>query len=231
MSLSTRCLKAALRDKPLPFATKELPFHFGTLQQNVSFVCPQDPDEVLLSISDEHYEKDKFLPYWTEHWPSSPVLISWLRDNLPAASSWICELGCGLGVLSAFLGSCECRAVPLDISYDACRFAYVNSLRAGVAPRCVCGDWRDLPLRRSFDVLIASDVLYEPRWIGPVLSCIDELLKAGGYALIADPCRKNWVPFKNEAILRNMEVKIVEREAIEGNNMVIEIALIRKRAA
>ena len=52
----------------------------------------------------------------------------------------------------------------------------------GGAARVVCADWRRLPFRKRFDLIVASDVLYEERWIDPILDCIEQF---GGAAWIA----------------------------------------------
>jgi predicted nicotinamide N-methyase len=78
-----------------------------------------------------------------------------------------------------------------DYYEDAMLFAQVNAHRnAAPVPRMLAMDWRNLPrdLPR-FDVVVASDVLYE-RTYGPfVANAIAATLASDGFALLADPGR------------------------------------------
>ena len=48
--------------------------------------------------------EDERLPYWTELWPSSVALASWLQDRKEEIAGQDClDLGCGLG-LTAMVG-------------------------------------------------------------------------------------------------------------------------------
>lgn len=103
------------------------------------------------------------------------------------------ELGCGSGLVSVCASIAGFEVVASDYYEDAVRFARVNAWRNGAPPvRGLHLDWRylptDPPLPR-FDIVIASDVLYE-RPYGPlVASVIDATLGLKGVAFLADPGR------------------------------------------
>ena len=80
-----------------------------------------------------------------------------------------------------------------DYYEDAVRFARVNAWRNEAAPiQGLHLDWRHLPTDPAlprFDVVAASDVLYERPYGGLVARVIDATLSPGGVALLADPGR------------------------------------------
>ena len=49
---------------------------------DLTFRYPEDPDSLLDLIPEELYEKDRFLPYWAEHWPASEALFSHIVENV-----------------------------------------------------------------------------------------------------------------------------------------------------
>lgn len=179
------------------FKDKELVLNLQ--KGNLRITCPANPDEVLDSVTEEQYEKDRFLPYWAELWPSSKVLFEFIEEQHFPSGTLVCELGCGLGVISTLLASKGCTVVSVDIASDGCGYTYANLERNGFVPRVICGDWRNMAFKNEFDLVVASDVLYESRWINPVLNCIRSILKASGKAWIADPCRRHWEEFKTSA--------------------------------
>jgi 2-polyprenyl-3-methyl-5-hydroxy-6-metoxy-1,4-benzoquinol methylase len=191
----------------------------GTL----NFTCPANPDEVLDSITEEQYEKDCFLPYWAELWPSSKVFFEFIDKQHFPSGTLVCELGCGLGIISSLLASKGCTVISVDIAIDGCGYTHTNIERNGFTPRVICGDWRNIALKKRFDIVAASDVLYESRWIHPVLSCIGSLLKENGKAWIADPCRRHWEEFKTAAISSGFKSRICANGLTDNKLTKVEI--------
>ena len=82
--------------------------------------------------------------------------------------------------------------VASDYYEDALRFTRVNAVRNGaLPPRGLVLDWRRLPASLpAFDVVLASDVLYE-RSNGPIVArAIGATLAERGRAFVADPGRE-----------------------------------------
>ncbi|MDO5577424.1 MAG: methyltransferase domain-containing protein, partial [Fibrobacter sp.] len=170
----------------LPF----FPKHADVTSEGYSlqFLSPKDLDIVLDSITDSEFNKDEFLPYWAHHWPSAEKFLSYILRYPFEKDICVCELGCGLGVLSSAFSIRKCKTYSIDISYQACKYSFQNVTLNGGTPRVICSDWRHTGLNKKFDLIAASDILYEARWIEPVLNCINSLLAPGGKVWIADPC-------------------------------------------
>jgi len=205
----------------LPFKTSTftLTHESGTC----TFLLPADPDAVIDTVPEAAFEKDRFLPYWAEHWPSASPFFSYLMSAQLHQSTRALELGCGLGVLTTALSVKQLFTVALDISPESCLFAAHNIRQSGEASRVLSADWRALPFTCRFDLVVASDVLYEERWIEVILDTLDTLLTSKGKALIADPCRRYWEPFKKAALKRGYTLRTVHTSTVNQGGTTVEI--------
>ena len=134
------------------------------LGEALSLCHPANADEL---ISEEDYVRDERLPYWADVWPSSVVLAEHVR-RAEGASRRLLELGCGIGLVAASAARAGFDVTATDYYDDALEFARLNvATNAGREIRARLVDWRNLPDDLgTFNVVVASDVLYEPRY-GP----------------------------------------------------------------
>ncbi len=215
----------------LPVPT--LSFSMPCGAEALDFVRPADPERILDSMTDEEYEKDKLLPYWAEQWPASFGLFHFMAAHSATAlpkDGLVCELGAGLGLVSAILAHRGVRCIATDISFDACRFARHNILLHAPVARVVSTDWRHVCFTSCFECVIGSDIIYEQRWVEPVLSFLAAVLKPGGIAYIADPCRQWWNLFKTSARRVGLKSETAWEERVnEGKTLVEILRLLRIR--
>jgi len=176
----------------------------------------------------EQYANDYYLPYWAERWPSSSAFFSFITQHPISEKKLILELGCGLGVIASPLAASGHYVVATDVAPQGCRVAAYNIAANNGVPRVVCADWRHLPVKARFDCIVASDVLYEERWINPILDCIDRFLGIDGFTWIADPCRRFWDPFKRHAIERGFLCRSLERIPDTDSPTIVEILEITR---
>jgi ETFB lysine methyltransferase len=141
-------------------------------------------------IREEDYVRDERLPYWADVWPSSRVLgesiIARRLDGLTAI-----ELGCGLGIVTLAAMIAGAKVVATDYYADALLFTRANAFRnLGLEPETRLIDWRSWPADSGrFDVILASDVLYEREYASLLPRLIVSSLNVDGVAIIADPGR------------------------------------------
>jgi predicted nicotinamide N-methyase len=156
-------------------------------RRRVSILHPESAEDL---IDEREFDRDERLPYWAELWPSARVLAEQVL-GMEAAGRTLLELGCGSGLVSTCASLAGFDVVASDYYEDALRFARVNAVRNGAtAPRGLVLDWRRLPTDLpTFDVVLASDVLYE-RSYGPIVArAIGAALADRGHAFVADPGR------------------------------------------
>jgi len=157
------------------------------LDRSLSILHPTSAEDL---IDEKDFERDERLPYWAELWPSARVLGEWLLGMRGEARTLL-ELGCGAGLVSTCAALAGFDVTVSDYYDDAMLFARVNACRnSAKAPDTVAIDWRNLPKTLPrYDVVVASDVLYE-RTYGPVVAnAIAAALIPGGVAWLADPGR------------------------------------------
>lgn len=220
-----RSANETLRDRlPYPATTFAVPLAAGER----TFLCPADPQAVLDTVSDEQFRADEQLPYWAEHWPSAAVAVRYFEQHPPAPGLTVCEIGCGLGVLSWVLAHRGATLVSLDIAMPGCIFAAANLERHGIPSRILCADWRLPPFKTRFDRVVASDVLYEERWVQPVLAFMESALADDGVAYVVDPCRKHWNAFVDEAASRGLAPVCVHREQVNEGKTTVEIVRLSR---
>ena len=153
----------------------------------VTLERPRSVDDLILEAD---FLKDERLPYWADVWPSCTALAS-IVAALPGTGQRALELGCGLGLVTVGAMRAGFDVMATDYYDDALLFTRRNALRnTGHAPATRMVDWREFPSDLGrFDLVLASDVLYEKEYAELVASAIDWSLAPGGRALIGDPGR------------------------------------------
>ncbi len=132
-------------------------------------------------------------PHFGVLWPAALALAEHLAARGALAGLAVVELGCGLGLPSMLARRLGARRVvatdrhPLVPLFLA-RNAAANGIE-GLEYRAL--DWR-LPAADlgEFDLVIGSDLLYEPWQPGFLASLLGRLVAPGGEAVIADPGRR-----------------------------------------
>jgi predicted nicotinamide N-methyase len=170
---------------------------------------PRSADELINEID---FARDERLPYWADVWPSSTALAGVVAAMDGRGRSAL-ELGCGLGLVTIGALRAGFDVLATDYYEDALLFARRNGLTAaGREPRTRLVDWRAFPddLGR-FDLVLASDVLYEREYATLVADAIVASLAPGGMALVADPGRVALLSFVTACEQRGCTVGIHAR--------------------
>lgn len=148
---------------------------------------------------------DERLPYWTELWPSSMGLAQWLERQKEAITGRTCvDIGCGLG-LTAMIGQwLGARVLAMDYEEEALYFARRNALANGVPqPLWTVMDWRRPAMARGVaDHIWGGDIMYERRFVDPVLRFLEYALAPQGRVWIAEPCRSVYDVFRAALLQR-----------------------------
>lgn len=153
----------------------------------VELLHPASAEEL---IDEQDFALDERLPYWADIWPSALVLAAHVVAQTGTGRS-VLELGCGAGLVTTAAALAGFRVTASDYYDDALRFARYNAwhnARARVATKNI--DWRHLPRDLAkFDVVVASDVLYERPYAALVAETIARTLAPHGTAYVTDPGR------------------------------------------
>lgn len=151
----------------------------------------RDPGELIDSVDQSSFGPDERFPYWSEIWPSAVALGRFISRGRNLAGLETLELGSGMGLAGVAAALRGAEVLFSDYEPDALAFSRVNhGLNLGRPGMTRLFDWRDPPRKLSARLVIASDVLYEKRFLDPFLTTLGRLLVPGGMALVAEPGRK-----------------------------------------
>jgi predicted nicotinamide N-methyase len=159
--------------------------------REVRLLRPRDGDALLDEVLAEEDPQDERLPFWAELWPSGSALAGAVAARELAGVRAL-ELGCGLGLVSVAAAGAGADVLAADQSAEAIAFTTVNAERNGVRLRTVlCAFERPAPLlaEAPWDLVLAADVLYEPKTVPVLLDLLPRLVGGTGEVWVADPGR------------------------------------------
>lgn len=164
--------------------------------QRIRMLKAADLEALLEHIDPVTFAEDERLPYWAELWPSAVALARYVTQHCDLAGQQVLELGCGLGLVSVVAALRGARVLCTDYEAEALAFARYNARHnACQQVRFRLVDWRRPALRRRYDTILASDVIYEARYFGPLVTLLQRYLARDGRALFSEPGRQNAIPF------------------------------------
>ena len=162
--------------------------------RDLCLLRPRDAESLL---SEEAFEHEEFLPYWAELWPSASALARAVGVR-SLRGARVLELGCGLGLPSLAAAVAGGRVVATDWAPDAIAMLARNAGRNRLAIEGLVVSWTEpdaLLARAPWDLVLASDVLYEPRNGAALLPLLARLVDTRGEIWLADPGRPAAEPF------------------------------------
>ena len=188
---------------------------------------PASVDDLL---DEDDYAEHQRIPYWGALWPSARLLAARLADA-DGRGRRLLELGAGLGLVSLAAALAGFDVLATDYYPEALEFVAANARHngvAGVATRVV--DWRCYPADLGrFDVVAASDVLYERGNAALVAEALAGSLAPDGLALLTDPGRRVAQSFRDECRQRGLACECVDLDQIVDGQTecVVELYEIR----
>jgi predicted nicotinamide N-methyase len=180
----------------------------GIAGRDLALLRPRDTESLL---SEEAFDEDEFLPYWAELWPSSLALARFIGARALKGRRCV-ELGCGLGLPSLAAAVAGGRVTATDWAPEATAMTVANANRNGLTVEGLTVSWTKpeaLIARAPWDLVLASDVLYEARNVEALLPLLPRLIDDKGEIWLADPGRTAAAPFLERAA----EAFTIERRA------------------
>jgi predicted nicotinamide N-methyase len=174
-----------------------------------SILRPRNSDDL---IREEDFVKDERLPYWADIWPSSTILAAHLVGLAKHAQRTRrkgLELGCGVGLVTTAAMVAGYDMLATDYYTDALAFTRANAWReTGLSPDARMIDWRAFPDEVSgYDLILASDVLYEKEYARLLPGIFKRALAPGGMVIVADPGRIGVPEFMEECAEQNLVIR------------------------
>jgi predicted nicotinamide N-methyase len=165
-------------------------------QHQFTITAIKNIDQLLDELIEQGPEsvgvKDERLPYWAELWPSSIALSRYILQKAEITNGVSAiELGCGVGLAGIAAARKGAEVLVSDYQPDALRLTELNWLiNLGKSPLMELLDWRTASLPQKFELILASDVVYEKRFFSPLIEVFTNLLSPAGQILLSEPNRK-----------------------------------------
>ncbi len=170
------------------------------------------PAEAAEIPDDHQVEWAPLAPYWSVLWRSGKALAREL-DGEDLRGKRVVELGCGLAIPSIASARRGAEVIATDGDIDALALVRRNAEANDVQVETAAVDWADpdeLVERGPFDLVLASDILYERPSVALLLKLLPRLAPV---AWVADPGRPAAGAFFEQAEAR-WEVEAAERGVV-----------------
>lgn len=158
---------------------------------------PAEMDDLIdASVLEGESAETTNLPYWADLWPASRMLAKAILAESwpPGQRCW--ELGCGLGLPGIAALSRGMQVTFTDADPLAVEFAAHNARLNGFHGLQSCPlDWRSPPANLQVPLILASDLLYEPKNHASLFHTVATIMSEGGTLWLCDPDRKQSPPF------------------------------------
>lgn len=198
-----------------------LPFSLHRQTCNgISLLVP-DPEEVKEWYNRSLQEgNNPAFPYWTKVWSSALGMVEYLSRNPDlVCEKDVLEVGAGLGLPSLFAAQFAKSVLVTDYLPEAVELLEANSAHLKNVSAQIL-DWRLIPPSLKPEVLLLSDVNYEPEAFADLLKMIRHFLSIGTHIIVATPQRimtrefvglvEKWVIKKEVVEVKGEEVVMVE---------------------
>ena len=164
-------------------------------------------------------------PFWAKVWPSSIALHDVLKAHpYLIQNKHVLEIGAGIGLPSLMLAPITKSIQISDYEKEAVELFQKNikhlQLQNAVALQL---DWNNMPENMNAEVLILSDVNYDPTQFETLTKLIDKFIHQGCTIILSTPQRIMASPF-----IQKLEASIKARyeATVEENGVNQEISIL-----
>jgi predicted nicotinamide N-methyase len=142
-------------------------------------------------VHDAYTNKIIDFPFWAQVWPSSKALAEYILDHPEIIKNKkVLELGAGLGLPSLIAARWATSVLCSDHETSAIEFVDLSAQYHQLKNINTCLlDWTQLPPGMETDVLLLSDINYDPRAFDSQQKLILSFLKKNISILLSTPQR------------------------------------------
>jgi methyltransferase-like protein 23 len=164
-------------------------------------------------------------PYWAKVWPSAIALVKVIQKHPSLIrDKTVLELGAGIGLPSLLMAS-EAKTIQIS-DYDS---EAVELLRKNIAHlqlqnvQAMQLDWNTIPEHITAEVVILSDVNYDPTQFETLTKLIEKFIHQGCTIILSTPQRIMASPF----VLELASYIVAEYlELVDENGVTKEISIL-----
>ena len=172
-----------------------------------------------------NFDPNTPFPFWAKLWPSSIALLDVLESHPHLIQNkHVLEIGAGIGLPSLMMAGIVKSIQISDYDKEAVALLQKNiehlQLKNAEALQL---DWNAIPENMQPDIILLSDVNYDPAQFDTLITLIDKFLTQGSSIILSTPQRIMASPF-----VQKLEASIIERyEAmVDENGIQKEISIL-----
>jgi predicted nicotinamide N-methyase len=161
-------------------------------------------------------------PYWAKIWPSANALVKVLQKHPSLIrDKTVLELGAGIGLPSLLMAS---EAKTSDYNSEAVELLQKNITHLQLQNvQAMQLDWNNVPENMKAEVMILSDVNYDPTQFETLTKLIEKFIHQGCAIILSTPQRIMASPF----VLALSEFIITDYvEMVDENGVTKEISIL-----
>lgn len=178
--------------------------------------------EIIVFVPDESQVKEAYqkgeieFPYWSQVWPAAIALAQFLLQHPEyTLGKNVLEIGAGLGLPSLVAAQTAATVLCTDHAPDAVAIAHASAQRLQLQNfRSVVLDWNTFPNDVTADVLLLSDINYEPAALATLLALTKRFLENNAVVMLSTPQRM----MAKEFILSLLPFCVRHKEAVVHHN-------------
>ena len=164
-------------------------------------------------------------PFWAKLWPSSIALLDVLKAQPQLIQNkHVLEIGAGVGLPSLMMADIVKSIQISDYDKEAVALLQKNiehlQLQNAEALQL---DWKNVPENLNPEVILLSDINYDPTQFDLLKSLIDKFIHQGCTIILSTPQRIMASPF-----VQKLEASIIERHEalVDENGIPKEISIL-----
>ncbi len=157
-------------------------------------------------------------PFWAKLWPSSIALLDLLKSHPHLIENkHVLEIAAGIGLPSLMMADITKSIQISDYEKEAVALLQKNieylKLQNAEALQL---DWNNIPVNLHPEVILLSDVNYDPTQFDPLINLIVKFIHQGSTVILSTPQRIMASPFvqKLEAYIINRHDTLVDENGI-----------------
>jgi predicted nicotinamide N-methyase len=164
-------------------------------------------------------------PFWAKLWPSSIALLDVLKEHpYLIQNKHVLEIGAGIGLPSLMMADVAKSIQISDYDKEAVELLQKNIEHLQLQnAKALLLDWNALPEYMHPEVLILSDVNYDPTQFEHLTKLIEKFIHQGCTIILSTPQRIMASPF-----VQKLELFITNRylELVDENGVTKEISIL-----
>lgn len=165
-------------------------------------------------------------PYWSQVWPAAISICEFITHNTDyIKGKKVLELAAGLG-LPSFLAAQFAKKVHCSDYVQEAVDVLIKSIQHNNLTNIHCSkmDWNALPHSLTADVLLLSDINYEPTAFEALFKVLQRFLEQGTTIILSTPQRMMAKPF----IERLLPFCVQQEEIIVQENALTTVMVLKK---